>query len=130
MGRSSGHTKEEFVMPRFIILPREEPSTFMDLSPDEVQAIIMRYLEWAAPLEAEGTIEYGHKLVDGTGKVLRPDGAGVSVTDGPYAELKEVVGGFWIGAAADLDQMAEKVSGCPHLEYGSLEIRQLEEMEG
>lgn len=118
-------------MPRFIIIPREDPSGFADLSPDEMQAMIMRYVEWAAPLQAEGSIEYGHKLVDGTGKVLRGDGDGdgVSVTDGPYAELKEVVGGFWIGAADDLEQMATKVRGCPHLEFGSLEIRQLAEMD-
>jgi hypothetical protein len=50
------------------------------------------------------------------------------VTDGPYVESKEFLGGFWIIEADSYDEMVELVSDSPHLAAGSLELRQIEEM--
>jgi hypothetical protein len=50
----------------------------------------------------------------------------MSVTDGPFAEGKEIIGGFWIITADDLDDAVRTVSGCPHLDNGSLEVREIE----
>ena len=46
----------------------------------------------------------GHKLKDGEGRVLRADRGRVSVTDGPYAEAREVIGGLFVVDAASYDQ--------------------------
>ncbi len=116
-------------MPRFLILPRDEPSEFLSLSPDEMQAVIMRYGAWAADHMAAGRLETGEKLTDSAGKVLRGVGDDLSVTDGPFAEVKEVVGGFWIANCADYDEAVGIMRDCPHLEFGSIEIRQIEVME-
>lgn len=116
-------------MHRFIVIPREAPEVFADLSPEEMQRLIERYVAWSQELAAQGRLEMGEKLRDGAGRVLRGDGrGGASVTDGPFVETKEVVGGFWIIQAHDLDDAVRAVSGSPHLEYGSLEVRQIEEM--
>ncbi len=114
-------------MARFVILPRETADTFANFSPAEMQALIERYIAWSSRLTEAGVIEYGHKLVDGAGRVVRGgDRGSPSVTDGPFAEVAEVVGGLWVAQAEDYDALVAHVADCPHLEYGSLEIRELE----
>lgn len=119
-------------MPKFIVIPRDEPGQFDHLSPADMQAMVQRYHTWTQELAAAGRLTLGHKLRDGEGKVLRGNGGGApSVTDGPFVETKEVIGGFWMIEADDLDHAVETVSTCPHLEHarGSLEVRQVEGME-
>lgn len=111
-------------MARFLILPRENPDVFAGLSPGEMQAIIERYMAWSAGVGDH--LESGEKLLDGAGRVLRGQGDSLSVTDGPYAEAKEVVGGFWIVTADDLAEAESLLDGHPHLEFGSIEIREIE----
>ena len=59
---------------------------------------------------------------------MRQTGGELMVTDGPYVESKEFLGGFWIIEADSYDEMVELVSDSPHLAAGSLELRQIEEM--
>lgn len=114
-------------MPRFVIFPRETADTFQDFSPAEMQALIERYIAWTGRMTESGVIEYGHKLVDGAGRVVRGGAGGApSVTDGPFAEVAEVVGGLWVAQAEDYDALVAHLADCPHLEYGSLEVRELE----
>ena len=114
-------------MPQFIVIPRDTPGQFSSLSPEEMQQLVQRYHAWGMELAERGRMTLGHKLRDGEGKVLRgAAGGGMSVTDGPFAEGKEVIGGFWIIDADNLDDAIETVSGCPHLENGSLEVREIE----
>ena len=114
-------------MPRFIVLPRESNDAFAGLSAEEMEEIIGRYLAWSARTAESGHLEGGEKLEDGTGRVVRASGDGIAVTDGPFAEVKEVVGGFWIVKADDWDAAQALMEGHPHLEFGSLEIRRIEE---
>ena len=115
-------------MPRFLVIPRDTPDAFADVSPAEMQAIVERYHAWTEDLRARGALHLGEKLVDGAGRVLRPAEDGVSVTDGPFTEANEVIGGLWIVEARDLDHATELVRGCPHVGVGSLEIRPVEEL--
>ena len=119
-------------MPQYIVNPRDDTEAFADVSPEEMQEIVERYHAWTRELAAEGRLQMGHKLRDGVGSVLRGDGAGgMSATDGPYVETKEIIGGFWIIEADDLDDAVQAVSGCPHLHMGngSLEVREIEAMD-
>lgn len=115
-------------MARFLVLPRDPEGAFADVSPAEMQSIVERYTAWTRGLAERGALQAGEKLVDGQARVLRPGEAGPSVTDGPFTEAKEVIGGMWIVEADDLDDATELVRDCPHLEYGSLELRQIEEL--
>lgn len=114
-------------MARFMITVRDTPGQGDDLSPEEIQGIIQRYHAWGMALAAEGRLVLGEKLRDDAGRVVRggPDGE-MSVTDGPFAEGKEVVGGFWIIEADDLDHALEAVSTHPHLGNGSVEVREIQ----
>lgn len=115
-------------MGRFLVLPRDPSGAWDDVSPQEMQQIVEKYLAWGNKLAGAGKLAGGEKLEDGTGKVLVGEGAGLKVTNGPFAEAKEVVGGFWIIDAADYAEAVELVGDCPHLGVGSLEIRRIEEM--
>ena len=113
-------------MPKYVILPVEKSDTFEGMSPQEMQRIVERYTRWTRALaEAERLVE-GHKLADGTGRVLRGTGGELTVTDRPHTESKELVGGFWIIEAESYDEAEGLCRECPHLEYGPLVIREIE----
>jgi hypothetical protein len=62
-----------------------------------------------------------------TAKSVRVRNGSASVTDGPYAETKEVLGGYFIAECADLDEAIDIASRIPIAEHGSVEIRPLVE---
>ena len=108
-------------MPQFVLMLRDSGAFPEDISAEEIQQIIERYRTWSTRVGATG-----QKLTDGEGRtVVRKDG-GVSITDGPYAESKEVLGGYFVLEAAGYDDAAKLVADCPHLDFGSIEIRQIE----
>jgi hypothetical protein len=48
------------------------------------------------------------------------------ITDGPYTEAREIIGGFFAFAADTYEQAVELAADCPHLEFGTIEIREVE----
>jgi hypothetical protein len=108
-------------MPQFVLMLRDTGMFPSDISPEEIQSIIQRYTDWK--IKVQGT---GQKLYDGEGRiVVRKDG-GIAVTDGPYVESKEVLGGYFLLEAEDYDTVTKLVEDCPHLDFGSIEIRRIE----
>ena len=91
-------------------------------SPEQRQQHLVKWRAWFQELGASGHLkELGHPL-EGGGAVVR--GSQKLVTDGPYAEAKDLVGGFSIIEAKDLAQASELAKGCPILEVGgSVEVR-------
>ena len=80
-------------------------------------------------MAAQGKLVSGEKLRDGEGRVLQGEGKGGKVTDGPHSASKEVIGGFWILQADSYDDAVKLASDSPHLKFGSLEVREIEEMQ-
>ena len=116
-------------MPKFMLLLHERAGEGSDLSPEEIQGIIQKYRDWSQQMGEAGRLVGGDKLTDDNGKVLRPGGGGVSVTDGPYAETKEVIGGYFQIEANDYAEAVEISKTCPHLAFGgNIEIRQVDEV--
>ncbi len=113
-------------MPRFIMLLHDSGTFPPDLSPDQIQAIIERYVAWKQKVQANGRAVDGHKLADGTGRVLRGAVGHPKVIDGPYAEAREVIGGLFIVEAAHFEEVVELSRDCPHLDFGTIEIREVE----
>lgn len=113
-------------MPQYILLLHEQAGSFTEVSPEQMQAIIERYKAWGEALAAKGHLVGGEKLADTTGRVLKRGAQGVTITDGPYTETKELIGGFWRIAAADYEEAARLSSDCPHLDNGWIEIREIE----
>ena len=112
-------------MPNYILFLRDDPAVFAQTSPAEMEAVIMRYAEWRKARLASGQIVGGHKLRDGSGKVLSHGGG---VTDGPFTESKEIMAGLFVIAAANYDEAVAIAATCPHTEFGSIEIREVEPM--
>ena len=80
----------------------------------------------ADPVQQDGRAVTGHKLQDGAGRVMKGAGSSMKVTDGPYAEAREVIGGLFVIDAASYDEVVELSKDCPHLEFGTIEIREVE----
>ena len=112
-------------MPKFVLMLRDETWNPEDLSADEIQSVLKSYRAWLTRIRGEG-----NKLRDNEGKVLRRNGKGISITDGPYAEVKEVLGGFLMVEAKDYDDAVRMCDDSPHFRFGSIEIRQVEETGG
>jgi len=93
------------------------------LSPSELGQHLARWNAWTERLLTSGRNATGHPLAyPAGGKTLR--GRERTVTDGPYAEAKDLVSGTLILDAASLEEAAELARDCPILEYdGSVEVR-------
>ena len=119
-------------MPKFLMVARDPAGAWEEFtrnaSPAEIQAALSQYTQWSERTRAAGKLQMGQKLRDGQGRVVQPNGASVKVTDGPYLEGKEVVGGFWLLEASSYDEVLELSKNHPHLQHGSLEIREIEDM--
>lgn len=117
-------------MPQFILLLHETPSDLGQYSPEEMQQIIARYQTWKEGLVAQKRLAGGHKLTEEGGRLLAREGGKVRVTDGPYSEAKEVIGGLFVIEAADYAEAATVSSSCPHLDFGRIELRQVDNLGG
>ena len=113
-------------MPKYLLLLHDDPGGFMSLSPEEMQKAIEKYMAWGDRLRAEGVILDGNKLKDEPGKVLRRVDSRPRTTDGPHTESKEVLGGYYLVAAASYEDAVARASDCPHLDFGAIEIREID----
>jgi hypothetical protein len=83
-----------------------------------------RHMAFAEAAAGRGKLVGGDQLGDvATATTLRRHGAETIVTDGPHAETKEFLGGYYIIDAADLDEAIEITKGVPLNDGGSVEIR-------
>ena len=110
-------------MAKYILLLHENPSHFAHFTPAAVQAMIERYSAWGKKVHEAGRMHQGIKLGDTGGWHMRSADGAVSVTDGPYAEAKDVIGGLYMIEAESVEEAHEIASGCPHVERGWIEIR-------
>lgn len=95
-------------------------------SPQELQQQMQKWAAWIQQLRQEGHFKAGEPL-EGGGKVVR--GRKKAVTDGPYAEAKDLVGGYLLVEARNLDEATELSRGCPGLDVeGTVEIRPIASM--
>jgi len=119
-------------MPQYMLIsqsPNLPPEQVIgaELTPELIQTIIQKYNDWTAQLQASGKLVGLNKLKDDLGRQLRGFGETQVVTDGPFSETKEVIGGYWIVEAADYDEAVLMAGTCPTLEYGGLvEVREVE----
>lgn len=115
-------------MPQFMMLLHSEPSPDGAYTPAEIQSVVQKYQEWSEKMGAAGKLAGGNKLANNPGKVLRGTDS-VSVVDGPFAETKEIIGGYFVLEAKDYDEAAELSKSCPHLAFGgTIELRQIDGM--
>jgi hypothetical protein len=108
----------------YYLMLRDNPEALANVSPGEMQAIVERYVSWRE--SNSDRVTGGEKLVDGQGLVLRRASGKLSVSDGPFADAKEILGGFFVIEAADDATARALAETCPHLDFGSIEIRRID----
>ena len=112
-----------------MLLLREDPADprTRTMSPEEMQQVIEQYTAWSRRLAEAGQLVRGVKLRDEGGRHVRAGGdGGITVTDGPYAEGKEIVAGYFVVEAAGYEAAVDLTRGCPHLAYGWVEVREVD----
>ena len=114
-------------MAKFMLLLYDTPTDFQGVSPEQMQQIVQEYYQWAGKLGQEGVLAGGEKLKEEGGKVLRRGKSKAEVTDGPYSETKEVVGGIFLINADNYAAAVEIAKTCPHMKYGpKIEVREID----
>lgn len=114
-------------MDKYMLLFRSEvpnEDAFQDLSPEDMQAEIQKWNNWIGGIAAQGKFISSDALYP-TGKVV--NGSAHLITDGPFVESKEIVGGYLMMHAESLDEAVEAAKGCPIFETeGRVEVRQIQ----
>ncbi|MFT6865300.1 MAG: hypothetical protein ACJA08_000117 [Cyclobacteriaceae bacterium] len=109
-------------MKQFLYLFRGGDDNWANQSPEQMQAHMARWGEWMLKISQTDEPVPGLPLTP-EGKVVAKRGA--IITDGPYMEGKEIVGGYVLVEANDIDQAVELSKECPIFEFGGLvEVRE------
>lgn len=105
-----------------LIFRESSPERYEAMSPEQRREALEEWNAWGDGLAERGIMQHGHplepqgRLVSGTG--------GQHVVDGPFAEAKEVVGGYFLIHVAGLEEATAIAQRCPLLPYGmTVEIR-------
>jgi len=107
-------------MKEFMMIFRKEKSDQPAPSPEQMQAMVKQWNDWTGGIAAQGKL-VGTNALGNQGKTVHPNN---SITDGPYAEVKEIVGGYTIVKATDMQEAVKLSEGCPMLAVGgTVEIR-------
>ena len=91
-------------------------------SPEARQQNIQKLMVWFKDLGDKGHVKSIGQPLERTGKLVK--GKQKAITDGPFAEAKDVIGGYSLIEARDLDQAVELSKGCPIFDVeGAVEVR-------
>jgi hypothetical protein len=113
-------------MAKFMLLLHNTPGIWKNLSPEEMQQKVGRYQAWIDKIG--GRRLSSEKLGEEGGKLLHLQAGRLNITDGPYSEAKEVVGGYFVFRATDYEEAIELTRDCPFLEDGTIVIRRTDPM--
>ncbi len=115
---------------KYMLLIYGDETLDAQASPAERDTVLQAYFAFAAELRKRGMILGGDELgPTWTATTLRARGGNLQVTDGPFAETKEQLGGYFLLECASLDEAIEVAKLCPAVKTGSVELRPLVENE-
>jgi hypothetical protein len=106
----------------YLLLFRGASDWYKELSPEELQQVMGKVKAWFDGLSEKGILKGGQPL-GAEGRIVSGKG-GRTISDGPFAESKETIGGYTIILADSLDEAVQIAQGCPPLIVGgSVEVR-------
>ena len=113
---------------KFMCLTYEEEEKLNELSPSEWAALRDETIAYVETLRASGSLVVTHAL-QSTRKAatVRVRAGRPRVTDGPFAEAKEVIGGFFVIEARDREEAIDLASRWPSARLGAIEVRPIED---
>ncbi len=111
-------------MQEFLLVFRRDSETVQaQLSPEQMQAMMKPWQDWMGSIAAQNKLVNSGNRLASDGKVVKPNNI---ITNGPYVEIKEAIGGYIIVRASSLDEAAELSKNCPILTIGgNVEVRAL-----
>ncbi len=109
-------------MSEFMMLFRSTVPADYNPTPERIQASIKVWQDWIGTIAAQGKFVSTNRL-GFQGQTIKPNNV---ITDGPYAEVKEIIGGYMIIKADSLQEAVELAKGCPILQTGGhVEVRDI-----
>jgi len=116
---------------RYIFLIYENEVIAAQRTEQEQMAVYERYFTFTELVRSEGVYEAGDPLEEtATSTTVRIREGSILNTDGPFAETKEQLGGYYILDCADLDQALAYAAKIPTAEHGSIEVRPIMQLPG
>jgi hypothetical protein len=114
-------------MTQYMILIYEQEKQYADMSPAELQQVMEAHVRFAGQAGEQGATILGGNALESSATATSVRGD--VVTDGPFAETKEVLGGYYLIDARDLDHALEVAKLCP-APYGGVEVRPIMDTSG
>ena len=111
---------------RYTLLIYSDPQRWSQLSQDEAAEVFGEFRDYTARIAATGEMVGGEQLQGAdTATSVRIRGGDTITTDGPYAETKEVLGGYYVVECPDLDRAVELAAAVPSAKRGldTVEVR-------
>jgi hypothetical protein len=114
---------------KYLCLAYETEDTFNAMPQGEWEALRQETLAYAESLQQSGQLIHTNALQSArTAATLRVRNGKLSMTDGPFAETKEQLGGFFLIDAKDLNEAIHVASKWPGVRFGTIEVRPVEEV--
>ncbi|MBL7696835.1 MAG: transcription initiation protein [Chitinophagaceae bacterium] len=108
-------------MKDFALLFRQANFDYSKESPKEMESRVQKWKDWISNIASQGKLANAATRLVPEGRVLK---AGGVITDGPFVEIRELLGGLIVVKAEDLDEATTLAHGCPVIDSGgSVEIR-------
>lgn len=113
-------------MKEYLLIFRNDFKSIPPFSPEEMQINTKKWMDWIGGIAAQNKLfDRGNRL-SFSGKVVKPDNV---ITDGPYSEIKESVGGYSIIKVDSYNEAVEIAKGCPVLTMGgNVEVREIDQL--
>lgn len=115
-------------MEEFMLIFRHEDGKKV-ASPEQMQIWMKQTMDWIGGIAAQNKFSGGNGLPFEDSRIVRPNNV---VTNGPFGEIKETIGGYIIVKADSVNEAVEFAKGCPVLqgEGNSVEVRKIAKGEG
>lgn len=115
-------------MPRYMALIYGDEARMGTPPPPDGAPMMQEYVDYGEALQSSGVFLAGDALLPtSTATTVRVRDGAVATTDGPFAETKEQLGGFYLFSCKDLDEAIEWAAKIPGARSGSVEVRPIRE---
>src|SRR5271167_1321256 len=113
----------------FLMIIHADENGWAALKPEQQQAGAESYMKFSQDLQQKGQLLGANRLrPKKQAKTVRMQNGKAVVTDGPFAESKEQIGGYYVVKAADIDEAMKIAEKCPGATHGVVEVRPIWEM--
>jgi hypothetical protein len=110
-------------MTEFLMIFRNEYTPEYKPTPEQMQASVKEWQDWMGSIAAQGKFSGTNRLSSVGSKIIRPNAV---ITDGPYIEMKEIVGGYLLVKVDSMSEAIKLAEGCPiYAMGGNVELREV-----